>query len=57
MNDKSENFRELFIHELAEVTAGGPEVSGRPLEDLICRFFHTTMACGEESGPCAPSGC
>ena len=51
-------FRELFIDELAEVRGGEPGiVSWDPLQRLICSLNNTTMACGEESGPCAPSGC
>jgi hypothetical protein len=58
MDGKSEKFRELFIHELAEIRGGDPEIaSGRPLWDLICGQVYTTMACGEETGPCAPTGC
>jgi hypothetical protein len=51
-------FRELFIDELAEIRGGDPDIAGlRPLDELICMFHNTTMACGEETGPCAPSGC
>jgi hypothetical protein len=51
-------FRELFIDELADVRGGEPlAVTNDPLKDLLCRFHHTTLACGEETGPCAPSGC
>ncbi|MDQ3915316.1 MAG: hypothetical protein M3323_08315 [Actinomycetota bacterium] len=51
-------FRELFIEELAEITGGDPDiVSVRPLKDYLCAHHYTTLACGEETGPCAPSGC
>ena len=55
---KPAGFRELFIDELAEVRGGEPGIiSSDPLRRLICALHNTTMACGEESGPCAPSGC
>ena len=55
---KPAGFRELFIDELAEVRGGEPGiVSSDPLQKLICSLQSTTMACGEETGPCAPSGC
>lgn len=52
-------FRELLVEELAEIRGGDPEIgiTTDPLKDLLCAFHNTTMACGEESGPCAPSGC
>lgn len=51
-------FRELFIDELAEVRGGDPGlVSGDPLQTALCALYMTTMACGEETGPCAPTGC
>ena len=49
--------RELFIHELAEIRGGDPNVSGRPIWDYVCAHVYTTLACGEEYGPCAPTGC
>lgn len=58
MVEKPKGFRELFIDELAEVRGGDPDiVSCDPLQANLCALFATTMACGEESGPCAPSGC
>ena len=57
--ERAENTRrELFIHELAEVRGGDPEiVNTGPLWSVICSQVYSTMACGEEYGPCAPSGC
>ena len=58
MEGKREKVRELFIHELAEVRGGDPEiVSGGPVWDYLCGQVYSTMACGEEVGPCAPTGC
>jgi hypothetical protein len=47
-------FRELFIDELADIRGGEPVccISMDP-----CKYHYTTLACGEEYGPCAPSGC
>ncbi len=51
--------RELFIDELAEIRGGDPGIAidSDPLKDVLCRYHYTTLACGEEYGPCAPSGC
>ncbi len=58
MGDERGTFRELFIDELAEIRGGDPEiVSGPGLRELLCAQHYTTLACGEEYGPCAPSGC
>ena len=57
MSEVRAKIRELFVEELAEVRGGDPSVQGRPLEDVLCRFVYTTLACGEETGPCAPTGC
>lgn len=57
MDERSQWFRELFIDELAEIRGGDPEISRDPLRDLLCAHHYTTLACGEETGPCAPTGC
>ncbi|MDQ3957362.1 MAG: hypothetical protein M3273_03470 [Actinomycetota bacterium] len=58
MDGTGGKFRRLFIEELAEIRGGNPELADmRPLEEIICGQMYTTLACGEESGPCAPSGC
>lgn len=58
MAAKPKGYRELFVEELAEVRGGDPEIfSGDPLQRALCALHNTTMACGEETGPCAPSGC
>lgn len=58
MGDKRQVIRELFVEELAEVRGGDPATfSGDPLQRLLCSLHNTTMACGEETGPCAPTGC
>jgi hypothetical protein len=58
MERKEGTIRELFIHELAEVRGGDPEiVSAGPVWSVICSQVYSTMACGEEYGPCAPTGC
>lgn len=58
MDSKAGTLRELFIHELAEVRGGDPEITPKgPVWDYVCGQVYSTMACGEEYGPCASSGC
>ncbi len=57
MGEKPKGFRELFIDELAEVRGGDHLPFSLDPQLGICSLFYTTMACGEETGPCAPSGC
>jgi hypothetical protein len=57
MDERSGRFRELFIDELAEIRGGDPDIVSVDLRELLCRHHYTTLACGEETGPCAPSGC
>lgn len=55
--EEAPRMRELFVDELMEVQGGGPLDAVEPDPEFgICRYWLTTMACGEEGPPC-PSSC